>query len=160
MIYLSPYHIQVNGMPSMQLSNDLGAPPDPASPYTATKLGLLRDTLQILFNSSQSVVKHVRRDLETLRVGLTPGPLCRSEHHVFCIDLRDLQTIVQSRQEFIHRGNYQRIYPSPDGQKYSQLIKHMHRLVQRRFRASGFTPPKTNWDSHHLFLALERMWTL
>lgn len=145
----------------MQLSNELGVPPDPTNPYTATKLGLLHDMLQIIFNSSTSVLHLVRHDLESLRVGLAPGPLCRPPLHVYCIDLRDLQNIVQSRREFQHRGNFTRIYPSPDGQKYSKLIHHMHQLVERRFRTSGVANrPKTLWDRHHLYLALESLWTL
>ena len=153
-------HTQVNGLPSMQLSNELGAPPDPTSSYTLTKFGLLHDTLQILFNASLSVAGELRKELEVLGVGVRPGPQCDPLRHVFCVDFKDLQKLADSKREYENCGNFRRIFPSPDGQKYSKLIYHMHKFTLKRFQTSGLPPPRTLWRTHYLYLALERLYSL
>lgn len=161
--YLCGFNIQfiqqVNGLPSMQLTHELGAVPNPSSAYTATKLRLLHDVLQILYNTSQSVVHQLKRELQVLRVGIKPGPLCNSSYHVACVDFKDLQKLVESKREYLNRGNFVRIYPSAEGEKYSQLIHHLHNLVRKRFRASGVAPPRTLWQTHHLSTALEKLYS-
>ena len=142
----------------MQLSNELGAPPDPTSAYTLTKFGLLHDILQIVFNTSRPVYKELERDLRTLRVGLKPGPLCDPSYHVFCVDYKNLQKLIASKREYLNKGNFLRIYPSPDAHKYSKEILHLHKLAQKRFSVSGYPPPRTLWLTHHLYTALERLY--
>ena len=175
MCYTSPYALhlnahlspllqcvttQVNGLPSMQLSHELGARPDPSIPYTATKFGLLSDTLQILFNVSSPVAAELSRELSYLRVGVKPGPLCDPQRHIMCIDTKDVQKLVKSTHEFHNRGNFVRIYPSQDGEKYSGQVLHLHNLVTRKFSAGGVRPPRTLWSLHHLLVAMERMYHL
>lgn len=138
----------------MQLSHELGVPPDPNNPYTATKYGLMHDMLQILFET-HSVVDDVLRDLQFLNVGLSPGPLCNHEQHSICIDNKDMQKLIDSKREFMNKGGFTRIYPSPNGQKYSRLIHHMHDLILRKY--GTLQPPRTLWQAHHLYTALERL---
>ena len=54
------------------------------------------------------------------------------------------------------KGGYQRIYPSPDGEKYSKLVQHMDALTRNKF---GNLPvlPRTLWQMHHLYTALEKL---
>ena len=145
----------------MQLSHELGAIPNPSSPYTATKFGLLHDMMQILYNTSQSVASQLGSELRRLRVGVKPGPLCDSRHHVFCVDFKDLQKLVESKREYLNRGDFVRIYPTADGDKYSKQILHMHKTVWKKFEASGVRqPPRTLWQTHHLYTALERLWAM
>ena len=148
------FPVQVNGLPSMQLSHELGVPPNPLNPYTATKYGLMHDMLQILFKPTQ-VAAELSKDLHTLNVGIKPGPLCDENRHTFCVDYKDLQKLVDSKREYVNRGDYQRIYPSPHGNKYSKLIQHMHGLILKKF--GSLQPPRTLWHVHHLYTALERL---
>lgn len=143
----------------MQLTHELGAIPNPFSPYTATKFGLLHDMLQILYNTSQSVVHQLKTELEILRVGIKPGPLCDSNYHISCVDYKDLQKLVESKREYLNKGNFVRIYPTSEGEKYSKQIQHLHNFVKKRFRAGGVTPPRTLWETHHLYTALERLYS-
>lgn len=143
----------------MQLTHELGAVPNPSSPYTATKLGLLHDVLQILYNTSQSVVHRLKHELDILGVGIKPGPLCNSSYHVACVDFKDLQKLVESKREYLNKRNFVRIYPTAEGEKYSQLILHLHNLVRKRFRAGGVAVPRTLWQTHHLYTALEKLYS-
>ena len=143
----------------MQLSHDLGVPPDPSSPYTITKFGLMYDTLQILFKPT-TVAKDLARHLSMLGVGIKPGPLCSSTTHVFCVDFKELQKLLDSRREFVNKGGYQRIYPSPDGVRYSKIVQRMDRLIEKKFREVGTIPPRTLWHMHHLYTALETLYYL
>ena len=138
----------------MQLSHELGVPPDPSNPYTATKYGLMHDMLQILFKPT-SVADDLSNDLQSLKVGLSPGPLCNHSLHTFCVDYKELQKLLDSKREFINRGDFERIYPSLNGQKYSKLINHMHDLVLKKF--GTLQPQRTLWQVHHLYTALERL---
>ena len=141
----------------MQLSHDLGVLPDPSSEYTITKFGLMHDLLQILFKPT-SVVQDLARYLYDLRVGMTPGPLCSSGEHTLCVDYKDMQKLLDSRREFVNRGDYQRIYPSPNGDIYSSLIKRMHTLIVKKFSEAGMRPPRTLWQLHYLYTALENLY--
>ena len=140
----------------MQLSHDLGVPPDPTSPYTITKYGLMHDMLQILFKNT-SVASELARFLEILHVGIKPGPLCNQNVHVFCVDFKEMQKLVDARREFVNRGGYQRIYPSSDGDKYSKLIQRMDILIDKKFMEVE-SAPRTLWRTHHLYTALEKLY--
>ena len=140
----------------MQLSHDLGALPNPNNAYTATKFGLMHDLINILFEPT-SVAEELSHDLARLRVGIKPGPLCDPQHHVFCIDFKQAQKLLDSKREYVNRGGYQRIYPSPSGSRYSKLISHMGNLIERKF-----VDVSTHrlWQVHHLFTALEKLYAL
>lgn len=150
------FSLQVNGLPSMQLSHDLGVPPDPTNPYTITKFGLMHDMLQILFKPTQ-VATEVSSHLESLSVGIKPGPLC-SKNKVFCVDFKQLQKIIDSRREYVNKGGYQRIYPSINGDRYSRLIQRMDSLIEKRFADVEAPPPRTLWHMHHLYTVLEKIY--
>ena len=62
--------IQVNGLPSMQLSHELGARPNPSSSYTATKFGLLRDMLHILYSTPSVVAADLSNELKIINVAI------------------------------------------------------------------------------------------
>lgn len=149
----------MNGLPSMQLSHDLGVPPDPNNVYTITKFGLMHDMLQILFKPMQ-VSDQLAVSLEALNVGIKPGPLCDRHRHVLCVDFKELQKLIDSRREFVNRGGYQRIYPSEDGDRYSKLIQRMDSLIRRKYEEAGAPIPRTLWQVHHLYTALERLYSL
>lgn len=152
---LHPIVIEVNGLPSMQLSHELGVIPNPSSPYTATKFGLMHDTLSILYNSTRIAVE-LASDLQALAVGVKPGPLCNEDKHKFCVDHKELSKLVDSKREFANKGGYTRIYPSANGEKYNKLILHMHGLVKDNFHK---LPSRTLWHTHHLYTALEKLYT-
>lgn len=147
----------MNGLPSMQLSHDLGVPPDPKNPYTVTKFGLMHDMLQILFKPIP-VAADVSSHLESLHVGIKPGPLCDKRKHILCIDFKELQKVMDSRREFLNKGEYQRIYPSVDGDRYSRLIQRMHTLTERKFADVDAPAPRTLWHMHYLYTALENVY--
>lgn len=151
--YLCPR--QVNGLPSMQLSHELGVPPNPASPYTATKFGLMHDLLQILYQPTP-VADQLSRDLGALKVGIKPGPLCDPELHAFCVDHKQVMKLLDAKREYVNKGGYQRIYPSPDGNKYSKLVQHMDALTRKKFGSLSMQP-RTLWQMHHLYTALEKL---
>ena len=125
---LNPKVIEVNGIPSMQLSHDLGVEPDPTKPYTATKFGLLKDTLNILFQANTHPHK-LEFILDKLGIGVVPT-FCR-DHHKLCVTKRELSFLVESQREFASKGSYKRIYPTDRGDIYTQLIKHTHRSIMR-----------------------------
>lgn len=154
-IRMELFCVQVNGLPSMQLSHELGVSPNPASPYTATKFGLMHDLLRILYKPT-SVADELSKDLSALRVGIKPGPLCDPELHVFCIDHKQVVKLIDAKREYLNKGGYQRIYPSPDGEKYSKHVQHMDALTRKKF---GNLPlqPRTLWQMHHLYTALEKL---
>lgn len=141
----------------MQLSHDLGVPPDPTNPYTITKFGLMHDMLQILFKAT-SVISDLSHHLEKLRVGIKPGPLCNKQTHVICVDSKELQKLVDSRREFVNRGGYRRIYPSKNGDKYSKLVQRMDSLIRKKFSEVAAPIPRTLWQMHHLYTALENIY--
>lgn len=151
---LNPIVIEVNGLPSMQLSQDPGVPPDLSNPYTATKFDLMLDTLNILFKGS-SVSGALAEELNILGLGIKPGPLCTPQH-VSCIDAKEVRDLLDSKREFLNKGGFRRIYPSAHGLRYSKLIFHMHNLIRRK--AAPDTLQRTLWRSHHLFTALEKVY--
>jgi len=138
----------------MQLSHELGDKPDPSNPYTATKYGLMHDMLQILFRPI-SVAEGLVEHLQYLKVGIGPGPLCDRAHHVQCVDVKQLQGLIDAKREFINRKGFQRIYPSSNGERYSKLIHHMHDLALKK--SGTLQPPRTLWQMHHLYTALEQL---
>lgn len=139
----------------MQLSHELGVSPNPASPYTATKFGLMHDLLQILFKPT-SVAHLLSQDLRTLKVGIKPGPLCNPDIHIFCVDHKQVVKLLDSKREYVNKGGYQRIYPSPNGERYSKLIQHMDNLTRKKF--TNIAKPRTLWQMHHLYTALEKLY--
>ena len=153
-IHIYIIYLQVNGLPSMQLSHDLGVPPNPANPYTATKFGLMHDMLQILYKHT-SISAELTQDFQQMHVGITPGPLCNKEHHIFCVDYKELQKLLAFKREFVNRGGFQRIYPSAEGEKFSRLIFHLHGLIRRKFDSLSV---RTLWHMHHLYTALEKLY--
>lgn len=153
-IHIYIIYLQVNGLPSMQLSHDLGVPPNPANPYTATKFGLMHDMLQILYKHT-SIAAELTQDFQQMHVGITPGPLCNKEHHIFCVDYKELQKLLAFKREFVNRGGFQRIYPSAEGEKFSRLIFHLHGLIRRKFDSLSV---RTLWHMHHLYTALEKLY--
>lgn len=141
----------------MQLSHDLGVPPDHTNPYTITKFGLMHDMLQILFKPT-AVATDISAHLDALHVGIKPGPLCRKDKHVFCIDFNEVEKVIESRREFLNKGGYQRIYPSTNGDRYSRLIQRMDTLIGRKFADAEAPRPRTLWHMHHLYTALEKLY--
>ena len=138
----------------MQLSHELGVPPNPSSVYTATKFGLMHDLLQILYNN-RSVAYELAKDLRQLNIGVSPGPLCTSGHH-FCIDHKTMQKLIASKREYLVKGGYLRLYPSPNGEKYTKFIQHMNQLVRRKLE--GGNEARTLWHTHHLYTAMEKLY--
>ena len=138
----------------MQLSHELGVAPNPASPYTATKFGLMHDLLQILYKPT-SIADQLSRDLSTLSVGIKPGPFCDPKVHVFCVDHKQVVKLIDAKREYVNKGGYQRIYPSSDGEKYSKLVQHMDTLTRKKLKLG--TQPRTLWQMHHLYTALEKL---
>lgn len=138
----------------MQLSHEMGVLPNPYSAYTVTKYGLMQDMLRILYGNI-SVSSHLTKGLEFLKVGIGPGPLCDRLVHLYCIDVKTLQGLIASTRERYLSGNYRRIYPVGDGERYSRFIKHMHSLINRKLENADNT--RTLWQLHHLLTALEKL---
>ena len=141
----------------MQLSHELGAPHNPTDPYTATKLGLMHDMLQLMLTPSP-VSEFVNNDLKVLKVGIRPGLFCNPNNHHLCVEYKDLQKLLESKRESLNCGGFLRIYPSPNGEKYSKLIKHMDYLIHRKFSTESATI-QTLWQHHYLYTALEKLHT-
>lgn len=141
----------------MQLSHSLGVPPDPKNEYTITKFGLMHDMLQILFKPT-SVVTDLSKQLGMLKVGIKPGPLCDESKHIVCVDFKELQKLIDSKREFVNKGGYERIYPSPKGGRYSKFIRWMDNLIRKRFGEAGLPIPRNLWHMHHLYTALEKLY--
>ena len=125
---LNPKVIEINGIPSMQLSHDLGVKPDTNKPYTATKFGLLRDTLNILFqpNTRPHQLENI---IEKLNIGLVPEKC--DERHSFCVTKHEFAFLVDSQREFYSKGKYKRIYPTQNGDIYNFLVKHTHKMIMK-----------------------------
>lgn len=141
----------------MQLSHELGVLPNPSSAYTATKYGLMSDMLHILYGNI-SVARELALGLETLKIGVGPGPLCDKTRHIYCIDMKTLQGLVAATRERYLSGNYKRMYPAGNGERYSHLIKHMHLLINKKFGGTeGDEKYRTLWQNHHLMTALEKL---
>ena len=138
----------------MQLSHEMGVLPNPSSAYTATKFGLMNDMLHILYGNI-SVAKTLAQDLRTLKIGIGPGPLCNSSIHIYCVDIKMLQQLVAVTRERLLQGEYQRIYPVADGERYSRFIRHMDNLVHRKLEKAYNA--RTLWQIHHLLTALEKL---
>ena len=145
---------QVNGLPSMQLSHEMGVLPNPSSPYTITKYGLLRHMLRILYGNV-SVASALVKGLEILKIGIGPGPLCDQKIHLYCIDVKTLTGVISSMRERLLSGDFIRLYPARDGERYSRLIKHLHSLVDRKLKNSN--NHRTLWQLHHLLTALDKL---
>ncbi len=154
--HFTHYSLQMNGLPSMQLSHELGVPPDPANPYTATKFSLMHDTLQILFKRT-SVAEDLAKHLQALNIGIKPGPLCVEEKHAFCVDHKGVQKLLDSKREYVNKGGYLRIYPSASGEKYSKLIMYMDKLIYKHFEGRA---GRTLWQMHDLYTALEKLYAI
>lgn len=143
----------------MQLSHELGVSPNPSSPYTATKFGLMHDLLQILYKPT-SIADLLSKDLSTLRVGIKPGSLCNPKLHVFCVDHKQVVKLIDAKREYVNKGGYLRIYPSPDGEKYLKLVQHMDTLIRKKLKPQSDIPgmqPRTLWQMHYLYTALEKL---
>jgi len=121
---------QVNGLPSIQLSHDLGVPPDPTNTYTIIKYGLLKDMLNILLNN-QSVAVTVTTVLDQLQVGVGPGPLC-SPSHKTCLSYKDLLKVISFVREYKNRGGFHMIFPSKNETQYISIVKHTHKLAKTK----------------------------
>lgn len=146
---------QVNGLPSMQLSHDLGVPPDPTYVYTITKFELMHDLLQMVL-SPTDVADSLAADLAHLQVGVAPGPLCDGQTHITCIDQKDLYKLVALRREYLNQGGFTLIYPHADGERFRPLVDHMHRLLQGRGVAARAA--RTSHHYHTLTTALLHIW--
>ena len=124
----------------MQLSHDLGVPPDPTNTYTIIKYGLLKDMLSILLNN-RSVAVNVATVLEHLQIGVGPGPLCRPSHKT-CLSYKDLMKVISFVREYENRGGFHMIFPSKNESQYFSIVKHAHKLA------------KTKMTSHHIYTNL------
>ena len=136
----------------MQLTQELGEQPNPASVYTQTKYGLMRDMLHIIYGNL-SVAKDVARILHHLKVGAGLGIHCNSSIHVHCLDFRTLEQVIFLLREHINKGDYVNLYPVHNGNKFSKFIRHMNKIV---FKKLDSRQSRTLWQNHHLFTAIEK----
>ena len=139
----------------MQLSHDLGVPPDLTYVYTITKFELMYDLLQMVLSPSD-VTGTLATDLDHLQVGVSPGPLCQQQVHSACIDHKDLHKLVALRREYLNRGGFTLIYPHADGERFHPLVDHIHRTLQAR--GSAVRAARTSCHYHTLSTALLRLW--
>lgn len=150
--------LQINGLPSMQLSHEAGVPYDSSADYTKTKLGLTRDMLDILFRPPP-VASQLAHDLLALQMHqqddkLCPNPsLAPPASSQVCLDPIDLQHLLQAQREHAARGGFIRIYPTHDGEKFDELVYHMHELVRKQLGAQS----RTNWRTHWTITMLEKL---
>lgn len=78
---LQPKIIEINGLPSMQLSQNQGDAIDMADAYTLQKLHIAHDLVSLLFrphSAAQTLATH----LDAARIGLRPGAGCHRTDHV------------------------------------------------------------------------------
>ena len=142
--------LQVNGLPSIQLSHNLGVPPDPSNTYTIIKYGLLKDILNILLDN-QSVAFDLVVILEQLNIGVGPGPLCKL-HHRTCLNYKDLQKTIHLLREHKNKGDFSMIYPVQNSSKYFPLVKHAHELTKSKLNT--VEQIRTNLRLHDIFSSI------
>jgi hypothetical protein len=146
-----PKVLEVNGLPSMQLSHELGVLPDPSSLYTATKYELMWNMLQMLFNPTD-VTSSLLQDLTALNIGLSPGPLCDPMRHNSCVDQFDLRQLAGLKRELVNSGGFMIIYPQPDGYKFESIIDHINGLVRQG--SASMRSIRTSYYYHNISTAL------
>ncbi|KAI6655933.1 hypothetical protein LOD99_1667 [Oopsacas minuta] len=146
---LNPKVIEINGIPSMQLSHDLGVKPDPSKPYTATKFGLLRDTLNTLYQPNTRP-HQLERMIDKLGIGIVPSTC--EEQHQFCVTNREFAFLVDSQREFFSKGMYKRIYPTQNGDLYTDLLTHTHKTIMK---TADDKNQLTTYKLHHLMTLIE-----
>jgi len=124
---LNPIVIEVNGLPSMQLGDALGADAeiDEQMEYTATKRALTADVVSLIYRPT-SVAAKLASELAELKVGIGGSDDesgCDRQIHTTCITPDQLKMLARGRREFENRGAFSRIFPSPDCAAYGELIK-------------------------------------
>ena len=84
-----PHVIEVNGLPSMQLSDTQTEAINTTSSYTLRKLLLAADIVSLLFRP-RSVAEHVPEQLVKAGVGISVGGLCNKRIHRACVSLDEV----------------------------------------------------------------------
>eukprot|EP00041_Stephanoeca_diplocostata_P022647 m.542371 g.542371 ORF g.542371 m.542371 type:complete len:653 (+) comp22119_c0_seq1:545-2503(+) len=147
---LQPKIIEVNGLPSMQLSQNQGDAMDMADPYTMQKLHIAHDVVALLFrphSSAGTLAAH----LDTARIGLRPGAACRGSDFTDCIGKDDLRKLLRMYRESQTTGDFARIYPPVADRpmdrriqdELQRLAAHMHGMVRNATDPSAVTPTTT-----------------
>jgi len=139
----------------MQLSHNLGVPPDPSNTYTIIKYGLLKDILNILLDN-QSIAFDLAKILEQLNIGVGPGPLCKSQHQT-CLDYKDLQKAICLLREHRSKGDFAMIYPVRDSNKYLPLVQHVYELTKSKMNIAE--QMRTNLRLHNIFSSVIKLET-
>ncbi|XP_065175307.1 tubulin monoglutamylase TTLL4-like [Sycon ciliatum] len=154
----NPYVIEVNGLPSMQLSHEFGVPIDSSADYTSTKLGLTHDMLQILYRPP-SIGAGVASSLLALGMQQSGPQWCHtaaalkegaSALHNRCLGEREFIELVQVQQEKAARGRFVRLYPSSDGDEFNQLVLHSHKRIASALQRDVLTNWKLHWTTTQL----------
>lgn len=160
--FLRPRVIEVNGAPSLELTLAEG------SLYDMTKLGLVDDVLRIVFKA-RPVARRLARELHTLdqeKIHVhgvscnmsdnTVGSARRADGS-WCLDQRDLESLLESRREAGVAGNFRRIYPSSiSGAFYAPLVEHAANVYGLR-RSLAYAGGRSSWRLHDLQIYLERL---
>lgn len=163
---LKPVVIEVNGLPSMQLTDKQGTQVDSNDPYARTKLSLTSDIIKLVYKP-RTVAAKLAAQLEQLGIGVQPGPLCdpAAAKHTTCVDKKDLRVIARTAREFENRGAFSRIYPIGDCDRYGALAEHVHTKMMlsagptshvraRKLRSGKF---KTTYALHSVACRLAAM---
>eukprot|EP00040_Diaphanoeca_grandis_P029831 m.175492 g.175492 ORF g.175492 m.175492 type:complete len:453 (-) comp31823_c0_seq2:219-1577(-) len=132
---LHPKVIEINGLPSMQLSHNQSDKVDLRDSYALRKLFLTADIVKLLFKPD-SVALEVAARLIQAGVGLKPGALCDASHDL-CVDTAELQTLMQMQREELNLGGFNRIFPSPTTSE--ALYNHTHQTDQLVQNRSNYT---------------------
>ena len=138
----------------MQLSHELGVPPNLSSVYTQTKLQMLGDLFRIVFRPTD-VMTSLMESLQLFKIGISPGPFCKKGLHMTCIDRKDIETLINFKREYMNRGGFSLIYPHSNGEELTKLIRHVDSMLDSHRHTLPIA--RTSHRYHHLLTSLLRL---
>ncbi|XP_013411217.1 cadherin-like and PC-esterase domain-containing protein 1 [Lingula anatina] len=112
-----PAVVEVNGQPDMQEGHEGGN--NWAS--NVVKRGAADELLSMLF-SRTSVVDDVVRAVKELDSNIGIVDVSCQSWHKFCLTEQDLIYMMDTRREYMNKGNYHQLYPSPSADVYMPLL--------------------------------------
>ncbi|CAH1784586.1 unnamed protein product [Owenia fusiformis] len=150
LIFNSSFHpsvVEVNGQPHMQEGVvDVGLDNNDA------KRNAVEDLVSLVF-STTPVASDVTKALLAVapeqkiveEFGCGPNP-------ELCLTNKDILRLLHSRREVINKGNFQLLYPTPGGNKYSILMQQLHDFNQK---LAGSSPHDNSHGTYtiHAFMS-------
>ncbi|EGD81058.1 hypothetical protein PTSG_11001 [Salpingoeca rosetta] len=151
-----PFIIEVNGLPSMQLTAAQGEAYTVEDDYTARKIELTDEVARML-DTHADVTAELLAFMQQNYIGLSPT-LCRVQLHRLCINKHDLRLLTQWFQHRRAIHGFEELKPEEE----VMFLHHSHELIQRlppNVHTHGlvtFTTVRTTLRLRALMLAFRR----